>query len=81
MLNSSTDNQFVQDLRDRIDTIIKPDLMAIIEKNLGVEVIAMTINTTVSNNLTGIVALLSQKPITRDVKRYPNKKPKVNINT
>ena len=79
LLNDSTDNQFVQELRDRIDTIIKQDLMTIIEKILGVEVMAMTINTTISNNLTGIVALLSQRPITREVKRNPSK-PKVNIN-
>ncbi|MGD1918490.1 MAG: Na-translocating system protein MpsC family protein [Pleurocapsa sp.] len=69
LLNSSIDSQFVQDLRDRIDTIIKQDLVSTIEKILGVEVMAMTINTTVNNNLTGIVALLSQKPATRDSKR------------
>lgn len=77
LLSSSIDSQFVQDLRDRIDTIIKQDLIITIEKILGVEVIAMTINTTVNSNLTGIVALLSQKPITRNLKRTFSK-PKVN---
>lgn len=69
LLSNSTDIQFARDLRDRIDTIIKQDLTATIEEILGVEVIAMTIDTTVDNNLTGVVALLSQKPKTRESKR------------
>ena len=73
LLNGAADSQFARSLRDRIDTIIKQDLIATIENNLGVEVIAMTIDTTVDNNLTGIVALLSQKPKTRDSKRVQNK--------
>ena len=73
LLNNATDIQFARDLRDRIDTIIKQDLVATIEEILGVEVIAMTIDTTVDNNLTGVVALLSQKPKTRESKRIQSK--------
>ncbi len=80
LLNVSTDSDFVQDLRDRIDTIIKQDLIDTIEKILGVEVIAMTINTTISSNLTGIVALLSQKPLTREMK-HNHSKPRISKDT
>ena len=73
LLSDAADNRFARDLRARIDTIIKQDLVTTIENNLGVDVIAMTIDTTVDNNLTGIVALLSQKPKTRDSKRSQNK--------
>ncbi|MCC0175394.1 DUF2294 domain-containing protein [Waterburya agarophytonicola K14] len=80
LLNNSNEDGFVQNLRDRIDTLIKNDLISTMEKVLGVEVLAMTIKTTVNNNLTGIVALLSQKPELRDVKRISNKL-KVNSNS
>ena len=73
LLNNSADDSFVRDLRDRIDTIIKEDLIVIIEEILDVRVIAMTIDTTIHNNLTGIVALLSHKPATRDLKRKESK--------
>ena len=73
LLSGAADHQFARDLRARIDTIIKQDLIATIESNLGVGVIAMTIDTTVDSNLTGIVALLSQKPETRDSKRTRDK--------
>lgn len=80
LLNNSSEDCFVQDLRDRIDTLIKNDLISTMEEVLRVEVVAMTIKTTVDNNLTGIVALLSQKPSMRDVKRISSKH-KVNRNT
>ena len=80
LLSNSTDNGFVQSLRDRIDTIIKQDLIATIEKILGVDIVAMTIDTTVDSNLTGIVALLSKKPVTRETRRSL-KKPQINHNS
>ena len=73
LLYSSSDKQFVQDLRDRVDAIIKEDLVLTIEEILDVKVVAMTIDTTVDNSLTGIVALLSQQPETREPKRIPNR--------
>ena len=79
LLNSSSDDRYVRDLRDRIDAIIKQDLIDLIEKTLEVGVIAMTIDTTIDNNLTAIVGLLSQKPVTREVKRKESK-PKINRN-
>ena len=73
LLNDSVDDDFVRDLRHRVDNLIKQELVSTIEEVLGVEVIALTINTTIDNNLTGIVALLSHKPQLRDTKRVAHK--------
>jgi len=76
LLIDANESQFVRDLRDRIDAIVKHNLIPILEAVVNVKVIAMTIDTTVSHNFTGIVALLSQKPNIRESKRALNK-PKV----
>lgn len=72
-LSSKRDRDFVRDLRARIDTIVKNELSSTIEKIAGVQVIALTIDTALDNNLTGIVALLAQKPKLRDAKRNTTK--------
>lgn len=73
LLNSYQDASFVRDLRDRIDGIVKDQLCSKMEEITGVQVIALTIDTTLENNLTGIVALLAQKPELRELKRNSNK--------
>lgn len=73
LLSDKRDRDFVRDLRARIDTIVKNELFSIIEKIVGVQAVALTIDTALDNNLTGIVALLAQKPKLRDTKRNTNK--------
>lgn len=72
-LNTPGDRDFIQDLRDRIDTIVKNELLSVMETILGVQVVALTIDTTLDNNLTGIVALLAKSPKLRDIKRNTSK--------
>ena len=69
LLNNSEDQNFVGDLRTRIDRIIKSELITKIKHNLGVEVIDLTINTTLEHNFTGILALLNEMPQIRQTKR------------
>lgn len=69
LLNNSEDQSFVGDLRIRIDRIIKSELIAKIKQNLGVEVIDLTIDTTLEHNFTGILALLNEMPQIRQTKR------------
>lgn len=66
LLDSSEDRQF---LRDRIDSIVKSEVMQSIKQNLGVEAIDLTIDTTIENNFTGILAFLCEKPPMRNPKR------------
>lgn len=66
LLDSSDDRRF---LRDRIDSIVKSEVMQKIKQNLGVEAIDLTINTTLENNFTGILAFLREKPSMRYPKR------------
>jgi len=73
LLDNSQDRSFVQDLRERIDTIVKDQLCSKMEEIMGVQVIALTIDTTLDNNLTGVVALLAQKPKLRELKRHSSK--------
>ncbi len=72
LLNNSQDSSFVKDLRERIDTIVKDQLRAKMEEIIGVQAIALTIDTTLDNDLTGIVALLAKKPKLRELKRNSN---------
>jgi uncharacterized protein YbcI len=69
ILNNSEDQNFVRDLRDRIDYIVKSELVVKIKHNLGVEVIDLTIDTTLEHNFTGILALLNEMPQIRKTKR------------
>lgn len=62
LLNDLGDDEFKRSLRDRLDRIVKRKLIPEIEAMLGVEVDALAIDTTVEDNFTGIVALLSQAP-------------------
>ncbi len=68
LLNNCSDDRFIYDLRDRIDNIVKQELFAIVETVLGVKVIGLTIDTTLDNNFTGIVVLLSDFPTVRSAK-------------
>ena len=74
LLNNSGEDDFINDLRDRIDTLVKQELLSQLKTVLGVEVIALTIDTALDNNLTGVVALLAQKPAVRDTKRSSKSK-------
>lgn len=65
MLDNSSDCEFRRDLRDRIDTIVKRELLSGMETVLKVKVVDLTINTTLDNNFTGIVVLLSESPNVR----------------
>jgi uncharacterized protein YbcI len=68
LLSSSNDDGFRQDLRYRIDAIIKNELHQAIASSLSVSVVALTINTTLERNFTGIVALLAEIPPLRTPK-------------
>ena len=65
LLNESGDNEFRLSLRNRIDQIVKYKLFPQIEVILGVKIVALTIDTTLDNDFTGIVALLSDAPKVR----------------
>jgi uncharacterized protein YbcI len=69
LLSSSEDRSFVRDLRDRIDYIVKSELVTKIKTNLGVDVIDLTIDTTLEHNFTGILALLDEMPQIRKTRR------------
>ena len=64
------DSGFVKDLRDRIDDIVKQELICTIETILGVKIAALSVGTTLDNDLTGVVAILEQKPEMRNLKRF-----------
>lgn len=66
LLNNSDDNQFSIDLRSRIDLIVKNELVDKIRKISGVDVIDLTINTTLEHNFTGVMVLLAEKPQIRN---------------
>ena len=68
-LKDSGDDLFMQSLRDRIDAVVKSQLMTEIKKTVGVEVVDLTIDTTLTHNFTGVFALLSQVPSMRPAKR------------
>jgi uncharacterized protein YbcI len=68
LLSSSNDDRFRQDLRYRIDAIIKNELHEAIASRLSVSVLALTINTTLERNFTGIVVLLAGIPPVRTPK-------------
>ena len=68
LLNSCAEDKFVNDLRDRIDNIVKRELLAIVEAVLDVKVVGLTIDTTLDHNFTGIVVLLSDIPNVRNAK-------------
>ncbi len=74
LLNNTGDHQFINDLRDRADTLVKQELLSQMQTVLGVEVMALTIDTALDNNLTGVIALLAQKPAIRDAKRNSKSK-------
>ena len=74
LLNNTGDREFINDLRDRIDTLVKQELLSQLKTVLGGEVIALTIDTALDNNLTGVIALLAQKPAIRDAKRNSKSK-------
>ncbi len=74
LLNNTGDERFINDLRDRIDTLVKQELLSQLKTVLGVEVMALTIDTALDNNLTGVIALLAQKPAIRDAKRNSKSK-------
>ncbi len=74
LLNNTGDHQFINDLRDRIDTLVKQELLSQMQTVLGVEVMALTIDTALDNNLTGVIALWAQKPAIRDAKRHSKSK-------
>ena len=78
LFSNPDDRHFVRGLRDRIDSRIKNELHSLIEGIVEVEVIAITIDTTLDNDLTGVVALLAQRPKLREVKRS-TKKSKVKV--
>ncbi|MDJ0568633.1 MAG: Na-translocating system protein MpsC family protein [Pleurocapsa sp. MO_192.B19] len=65
LLDKSKDSEFVRDLRDRIDAIVKTELLLGMERTLQVKIVDLTINTTLDNNFTGIVALLYEVPKVR----------------
>lgn len=65
LLDDSGEDEFTRSLRDRIDQIIKDKLFPQIEDILGVKVNALAIDTTLDNDFTGIVALLSDSPKVR----------------
>ncbi|MDJ0634371.1 MAG: Na-translocating system protein MpsC family protein [Xenococcaceae cyanobacterium MO_188.B29] len=65
MLDNPDDCEFRRDLRNRIDTIVKRELLSELETVLKVKVVDMTINTTLDNNFTGVVVLLSASPLVR----------------
>ena len=73
LLDDSSDNEFMRDLRDRIDNIIKSKLFPQIEEILGVKINALAIDTTLDNDFTGIVALLSATPKVRIPQSAVNK--------
>ncbi|MEL6441003.1 MAG: Na-translocating system protein MpsC family protein [Cyanobacteria bacterium J06621_8] len=68
LLNNHYDAQFISDLRDRIDVIIKQELLSLVETVLGIKVAAITIDTALDNNFTGIIVLLSELPSVRRTK-------------
>lgn len=65
LLNDSGDDLFKKSLRDRLDRIVKEKLHPEIEAILGVKVTALAIDTTIEDDFTGIVALLSETPQVR----------------
>lgn len=69
LLNTSDEDKFMRKLRDRIDNMIKSELMTEIKNILDVEVIDLTIDTTIENNFTGVFALLDRRPTMREAKR------------
>ncbi|PSB05518.1 hypothetical protein C7B62_25045 [Pleurocapsa sp. CCALA 161] len=69
VLNNSEDQNFVRDLRNRIDCIVKSELITKIKQIIGVEVIDLTIDTTLEHNFTGVLVLLNEMPQTRKTKR------------
>lgn len=68
LLDNAEDLQLRRDLRDRIDDIVKQELMSSIEKILGVQAIDLAINTTLDQNLTGMMVFLSDTPTYRRTK-------------
>jgi uncharacterized protein YbcI len=69
LLHNSEDQNFVRDLRDRIDYIVKSELITTIKRILGVEVIDLTIDTTLEHNFTGVLVVLNEMPQIRKTKR------------
>lgn len=79
LLDNSYDDDFVRHLRNRIDIIIKNELLSNLGNILGVEVIDLTINTTLDNNYTGVVAWLAETPKVRNNKQINKVKTKQSV--
>ena len=69
LLNRTSDDKFLHKLRNRIDGVIRNELIIQIKNILEVDVIDLTIDTTIENNFTGVFALLAQVPTMRQSKR------------
>ncbi len=72
LFDNSRDSEFRRDLRDRIDTIVKKELLSGMGTILRVKMIDLTIDTSLDNNFTGIVVLLSESPRVRISKQINN---------
>ena len=62
LLDNPNHREFARDLRHRIDAIVKRELLSGLGTILKVEVVDLTIDTTLDNNFTGIIVLLCESP-------------------
>ena len=74
LLNNHGDSAYTQDLRTRIDAIVKNQLPTKLEEILGVKINSLAIDTTLDRGFTGMVALLAEAPALRSNK--PSKTPR-----
>lgn len=65
LLNTYSDSKYTQDLRTRIDAIVKDCLPPKLEEILGVKISSLAIDTTLDQNFTGMLALLEEVPSLR----------------
>ncbi|MBW4692373.1 MAG: DUF2294 domain-containing protein [Lyngbya sp. HA4199-MV5] len=59
-------HELVEQLRSELDDAIQPQLKALIEEVVGVEVIDLLSDATVATERTGIIAILAEAPNLRD---------------
>lgn len=75
LLNSNGDNQLVEQVRERIDEIIRPQLQKLIEAILQVEVVDVLSDVTLDTGRGGLIIMLSDPPVVRTPQSSRQKSP------
>lgn len=66
--------EFAHEIRNQLDITMRPQIIALIEEVVGVNVNTILCDTDINNSVSGIIAILETLPAIRDVESIPKAK-------